>query len=339
MSILTPTSNSKNDKTEASKEGPEGPESVKEDSEELSLAERQAIAAECRRGFLLGYSGRTAETYKETIDQFFGWCFSENNITVFDIERNKANEYRHSLEERGLAPATIARHISIVSAFYEFCLDEEVVIANPMRRVGRPRLSGDSSTNGLTRDEASRLLEEAKLTSKREHLIVAFLLLSGLRVSELCGLQIEDVGYNRGHRVATIHGKGGKVRNAPMSDLTSELFDDYVSKRKSGPVFPGRNPGEALTRHVVGRIIKQLAKGCGIKSRISPHSLRHSFVTLALDSGAALRDVQDAAGHASPETTRRYDRSRHNLDRHPTYRLADYITGEVENKEAESVDA
>lgn len=307
-------------------------EASQDESEGLDFDGKRALAEDCLRDFLIGYSGRTAETYADTMKLFFAWVddqgeSDDGRITVFDVDRTTMNEYRAHCEERGLAPATLARYISIISAFYEYCLDEEIILANPARRINRPRVSGESSTNGLTREEATLLLREAELTDKREHLIIAFLLLSGLRVSELCGLRVEDVSYNRGHRVAIIHGKGGKVRNAPMSELTSKLFDDYVGKRKSGPVFPGRQPGTQIDRHTVGRMVKNLIKGCGIQSRITPHSLRHSFVTLALDSGAPLRDVQDAAGHASPETTRRYDRSRHNLDRHPTYRLSDYITG------------
>jgi integrase/recombinase XerD len=83
-----------------------------------------------------------------------------------------------------------------------------------------------------------------------------------------------------------------------------------------------------MDRQTAGKVIRRLARQAGADKRVSPHSLRHTFVTAALDAGASLRDVQDAAGHADPRTTRRYDRGRHNLDRHPTYavasRLSDY---------------
>jgi site-specific recombinase XerD len=85
--------------------------------------------------------------------------------------------------------------------------------------------------------------------------------------------------------------------------------------------------GQPLSRHAVARVVARLARAAGITKRISPHSCRHAFVTLALDAGATLRDVQDAAGHASPETTRRYDRARGLLDRSPTYALASLLAG------------
>jgi integrase/recombinase XerD len=83
--------------------------------------------------------------------------------------------------------------------------------------------------------------------------------------------------------------------------------------------------GRQLDRHAASKVIVRLARAAGISKRITPHSLRHTFVTLALDAGAQLRDVQDAAGHADPRTTRRYDRARNSLDRNPTYAVAAHI--------------
>jgi integrase/recombinase XerD len=97
-----------------------------------------------------------------------------------------------------------------------------------------------------------------------------------------------------------------------------------IGDRQEGPLLLDQ-AGARLVRHDAARIIRRLAHAAGITKRVSPHSLRHSFVTLALDAGVTLRDVQDAAGHADPRTTRRYDRARNNLDRHPTYRLAAFL--------------
>jgi site-specific recombinase XerD len=88
-----------------------------------------------------------------------------------------------------------------------------------------------------------------------------------------------------------------------------------------GPVFLGQN-GERLTRDAAARIVQRLAKAAGITKRIGPYSLRHSFITAALDAGVPLRDVQEAASHADPRTTMRYDRARQSLDRHATYIVA-----------------
>jgi integrase/recombinase XerD len=84
--------------------------------------------------------------------------------------------------------------------------------------------------------------------------------------------------------------------------------------------------GRRMIRQEAGKVIVRLAREAGIDKRVSPHSCRHGFVTQAFDAGASLRDVQDAAGHADPRTTRRYDRGRHNLDRHPTYAVASAVS-------------
>src|SRR5205085_2054830 len=97
-----------------------------------------------------------------------------------------------------------------------------------------------------------------------------------------------------------------------------------VVDRVDGPIFATRT-GRPMDRQAAWKVVRRLALAAGIAGAISPHSCRHGFVTAALDAGVSLRDVQDAAGHADPRTTRRYDRSRHNLDRAATYAVAAYV--------------
>jgi integrase/recombinase XerD len=111
-----------------------------------------------------------------------------------------------------------------------------------------------------------------------------------------------------------------------MAPRTADAIDALVGDRIEGPLFVTRT-GERWHRSEAWRTLRRLARnGVPAKaSSIHPHDLRHAFVTLSLDAGASLRDVQDAAGHADPRTTRRYDRARHNLDKHPTYALAGLV--------------
>lgn len=104
-------------------------------------------------------------------------------------------------------------------------------------------------------------------------------------------------------------------------------LEAYLDGRSNGPLFT-TTTGRRLDRTSAYRIVRRLARRAEIPAAasISPHSLRHSFATAALDAGVALRDVQDALGHADPRTTRRYDRTRHSLDRHATYAVASYLT-------------
>jgi site-specific recombinase XerD len=104
------------------------------------------------------------------------------------------------------------------------------------------------------------------------------------------------------------------------------VVDLYIGERVSGPIFLGAKGGR-MDRYAADRMVKRLASRAGIAKRISPHSLRHSFITAALDAGVPLRDVQEAASHADPRTTMRYDRGRGSLDRHATYIVATFVAG------------
>ena len=104
-------------------------------------------------------------------------------------------------------------------------------------------------------------------------------------------------------------------------------LDLYIGERESGPIFMNHDGTSRLDRHASARIVRRLTKAAGIEKRISPHSLRHSFITAALDAGVPLRDVQEAASHSDPRTTMRYDRGRGSLDRHATYIVSTFVAG------------
>ncbi len=107
---------------------------------------------------------------------------------------------------------------------------------------------------------------------------------------------------------------------------TARAIDLAIGERTSGPVFLAA-VGRRLDRHGAGRIVRRIARRAGIGKAVTPHTLRHSFITAALDAGVPLRDVQEAASHADPRTTMRYDRARGSLDRHATYIVAVYVAG------------
>jgi len=133
----------------------------------------------------------------------------------------------------------------------------------------------------------------------------------------------EDLGSERGHTVLGITRKGGRTARVPLAPRTAAAIALELDGRTTGPLLR-TTTGQGMDRHAVWRLLRRLARTAvpDKATTIHPHDLRHAFVTLALDAGASLRDVQDAAGHADPRTTRLYDRARHNLDRHPTYALA-----------------
>ena len=160
-----------------------------------------------------------------------------------------------------------------------------------------------------------------------EHALNSLLALNGLRVSEATGADIEQLGLERGHRTLTITRKGGKIVTIPLAPRTARAIDLATGERCDGPVFLTAD-GRRLDRHGAGRIVRKVARRAGITKPVGPHTLRHAFITAAsFNAGVPLRDVQEAASHADPRTTIRYDRARGSLDRHATYIVAAYIAG------------
>ncbi|MFN2491145.1 MAG: tyrosine-type recombinase/integrase [Actinomycetota bacterium] len=232
--------------------------------------------------------------------------------------------YRRELEARGMAPSTVARRLSTVSSFYRYGQAEGVFERNPASLMARPRLDGESPRLGLSADEAKRLLEVCG--APQERALVSLLLFNALRVSEAVGADVEDLSAERGHRTLRIKGKG-QVRKGvliPLPPIVSSAIDDHLAGREQGPLFVNLS-GDRMSRFGVFARLRRLARAADIAKTISPHSLRHTAVTLALDAGVPLRDVQILARHKSSTTTLKYDRHRQDLDRHASYSLAAYL--------------
>jgi site-specific recombinase XerD len=250
------------------------------------------------------------------------------SVDPLAASRAHVDTWARSLAEiDGRTPATVARKLSTVSGFYRYALNEDVVGRNPVTAVRRPKVGSDTQSTGLDRDELASLIAAARNDGPRTHALVLLLAMNGLRISEALEADASDLDTERGHRVLRITRKGGRRATVPLAPRTSEAIDTYLDGRTSGPLF-ATSTGARLDQPAVWRTLRRLAAVAvpAKAASLHPHDLRHAFVTLSLDAGASLRDVQDAAGHADPRTTRRYDRARYNLDRHPTYALAGLIS-------------
>ena len=213
-----------------------------------------------------------------------------------------------------------------MAGFYRYAVEEELLDHSPAVHVRRPRVDYESHATALDRNEVGALLVAAGLGPAPEHALISLLALNGLRVSEATGANIEALGLERGHRTLTILRKGGKVVSVPLAPRTARAIDLAIGERSEGPVFVGPD-GQRLDRHGAARIVQRVTRRAGITKPVGPHTLRHAFITAALDAGVPLRDVQEAASHADPRTTMRYDRARVSLDRHATYVVAAFIAG------------
>ena len=283
-------------------------------------AERLALA-----GFLAGYRGLTREAYALDLRQFTGWCRARS-LNLFGVRRADIEAFARDLEARGRARATVTRRLCTIAGFYRYAVEEELLEHSPAAHVRRPRLDYESHATALDRNELGAMLVAAGLGTSGEHALISLLALNGLRVSEATGAGIEHLGLERGHRTLTITRKGGKVVTIPLAPRTARAIDLAIGERTDGPVFLAAD-GRRLDRHGAGRIVRRVAHRAGITKNVSPHTLRHAFITAALDAGVPLRDVQEAASHSDPRTTMRYDRARGSLDRHATYVVAAFIAG------------
>ena len=276
-------------------------------------------------GFLARYSGPTRISYAADLRSFFAWCDSVG-LAAFEAQRSHLELWARTLEEAGLARSTIGRRLSTLAGFYRFAVIDGRLEHSPAEYVRRPKIDTESTTLGLDRMELGAFIAQGQAAGPTDHALACLLGLLGLRVSEACGVDVEHLSVERGHRTVTVLGKGAKVALIPMPPRVARAVDLASGDRVSGPVLLARS-GRRLDRHAATRIVRRLAKRAGITKHISPHSLRHSFITAALDAGVPLRDVQIAARHADPRTTTRYDRARHNLDRHASYVVTAFVAG------------
>lgn len=284
-------------------------------------------------------SANTRDAYRRDVHSFLAWC-ADRDLSPLLARFTHINEYGRWLEAtpqrrtgKPLAPASVARKLAGLSSWYDFLVKMDLLGANPVAGADRPSVDRDQSTTvGLTSREVDALLRAAQADSPRAYALMCLLADLGLRVSEAVGLKLDDLVYERGHRTVRFTGKGGRVHRRLVSPGVSHAVNTYLLHRAdearcdtselSGPVFVTKT-GKAMDRHLVFKMVRELAKRAGIESadRLSPHSLRHAFATTARQEGASLEDVQDAMGHADPRTTRRYDRNRHSLENDPSYRL------------------
>jgi site-specific recombinase XerD len=282
--------------------------------------ERLALA-----GFLAGYSGLTREAYELDLRQYVSWCH-QHHLRLFQARRADIECFARDLEARGRARATIIRRLCTIAGFYRYAVEEDLLEHSPAAHVRRPRLDYESRATGLDRNELGALLVAAGLGQPAENALISLLALNGLRVSEATGANIENLGVERGHRTLVITRKGGKVVTIPLAPRTARAVDLAVGQRSEGPVFLA-DDGRWLDRHRAARVVRRVTRRAGIDKPVGPHTLRHAFITAALDAGVPLRDVQEAASHADPRTTMRYDRARASLDRHATYIVAADLAG------------
>jgi integrase/recombinase XerD len=214
-------------------------------------------------------------------------------------------------EIRRFKPSTVSRRFSVAAGFYRTCVIDGLLEHSPAEHVRRPSVPAESLTLGFTHLQFEALLTPARESPHpRDFALVPMLGLLGLRIFEATGADITDLDEAHGHRVLRVCGKGTKVMLVPLPPAVGRAIDRAIGARASGPILLNSR-GARMDRHAATRRLRRLADAAGVRiSRPHPHMLRHTFVTIMLDAGVDLRDVQIAARHADPRTTMRYDNSR-----------------------------
>jgi integrase/recombinase XerD len=238
--------------------------------------------------------------------------FEKEGLNPFDISRESIVGYVSSLRERH-SPRSVARKISATKMFFRHLTSEGLIKTNPARLLETPHLPR-SLPDTLNVEEILRLLDQpdtAKPKGQRDHAMIELLYASGLRVSELINLKIQDVNLEAGF-LRTM-GKGSKERLVPIGEKSTAAVKDYIHGGRAMGNKGGNSPylflnfrQKPMTRQGFWKIIKKYGRDAGIQKKITPHSLRHSFASHLLEGGADLRAVQVMLGHADISTTQIY---------------------------------
>ena len=203
------------------------------------------------------------------------------------------------MEQEGRMASTIGRRLSTLSSFYKYCQTEDILDKNPALNVRRPKVHDESRTLGLDRNELGALLVQAGLGDLARRRVD-----HAARVERVADLRSVERRHRRPvdrARASDVgdRAQGRQARHDSDRTTTGRALDLYIGERTMGPIFLGVEGGR-MDRYCADRMVKRLVKRAGIDKRISPHSLRHSFITAALDAGVPLRDVQEAASPRRP---------------------------------------
>ena len=255
----------------------------------------------------------TVRNYATDLLDFFNFLRTTGISSLKEVEKLTLRDYLAHLMKQGFVKASIARKLSAIRSFYRYLLREGMVSTSPVATTSSPKLD-KRLPSFLTLEEIRRLLEAPDLSTpqgQRDRALLELLYASGIRVSELVQLNLEQVNLNT-HEIR-VWGKGAKERVVLMGTPAAEALTAYLSqgrpellgKKRSLALFINRY-GERLPERRIQTILGKYARLAGIDKKVHPHLLRHTFATHLLDGGADLRVVQELLGHADLSSTQIY---------------------------------
>lgn len=254
-------------------------------------------------------SKHTIEGYVSDLKKFSRWYegTTGSGVEISAIGSLDIAEFKRYLLNMNQSPATINRALAALSSFFSWAVNNGLAESNPVANVKMVR-QVQLAPRSLTRLDLLALMRSVTASGKKRDIaLVSLLFHAGLRVSEVCGLDLSDVMIRERSGWVTVRfGKGGRVRQVPLNATTRRALLDWLEERgnKEGPLFFSQKGG-GLKRRAVERIVEKYARRAGLAG-VSPHTLRHTFCRKLLEEGVSLNEVALLAGHTSLNTTARY---------------------------------
>ena len=256
-------------------------------------------------------SANTLQSYKRDLKQFEQYL-NEKNFKYSKLKQEDIKVYMKYLEEKGKKPSTISRNIASIRAFYQYQVKIKKMTEDPTENITSPKIQ-KRVPSILTSSEVELLLEQPTdidLKGVRDKAMLEFAYASGMRVTEIINLNINDVDFNEG---IVICKNGSKTRMIPLGKMCLDALKEYIEEArnilvktdKEMALFVNLN-GKRLTRQGFWKIIKFYQEQANITKDITPHTLRHSFATHLLQNGADLKSIQMMLGHSDISSTQVY---------------------------------
>ncbi|NUN23477.1 MAG: tyrosine recombinase XerC [Candidatus Jettenia caeni] len=253
------------------------------------------------------FSLQTLRAYQNDLNQYLSFLRNERCCDLGNVSRLLLRKFLAFLKEQGYSKATIARKLVSIRSLHKYLCREGILEFNPVENIRTPKLER-KLPEFMSVNDTEVLLNQPDLHSSlsiRDSAMMETLYSTGIRVSELVGIDVADVNFLEG--VVKVKGKGKKERLLPIGNYALNAIRLYLDKRGSDnqALFLNKRGGR-LTDRSVARALEKYIKKAGLSSKISPHTFRHSFATHLLDQGADLRFVQELLGHANLSTTQIY---------------------------------
>lgn len=258
------------------------------------------------------FSPHTVRAYLSDVYTFLIWA---DNLDVGEIDTKKFSEYLYFIQKINYTKTTIARKIASIRAFYKFLYQEEIIENNPSDAIHAPKRP-KSLPDFMSEEEVENILRNVKIETPagyRNRVIFELLWVSGMRISELSGLNYENLNLEQNE--IKVLGKGSKERIVLIPNKTKESLINYIEnvsdlicktkKLPSSPLFINYN-GFRLQNQSIRKALNEVVEKIELPKKVTPHVFRHSFATKMLENGADLRIVQELLGHASISNTQIY---------------------------------